>query len=74
MITRVLSLVLTFALLLSAFAGCGGTDTPKDSPDQPLTGTSSDVPETEPDYSWFEMPEETGNLIVYADAAMGKSV
>ncbi len=37
----------------------------------------SDPAETEwpmPDYSDFVMPEETGELVVYADAAMGRSV
>ena len=72
--TRILSLMLTLILLLSTFAGCSSTDTPKDSPDQPPTGTSSDAPETEPDYSWFEFPTETGKLTVYVDAAMGGSV
>ena len=66
--TRILSLMLSLALLLSAFAGCGSTDTPKDSPDQPPTGTSSDAPETEPDYSWFEMPEATDSLTENVEA------
>ena len=58
--TRILSLILTLTLLLSAFAGCSSdTETLKDNPDNTPTGISSDVPETEPDYSWFEMPETT---------------
>ena len=64
---RILSLILTIALLLSAFAGCSSdTETLKDNPDNTPTGISSDVPETEPDYSWFEMPEETDTLVLYS--------
>ena len=72
--TRILSLILIFALLLSAFAGCGvETETPTGSSGQ--SSENDDAPaETEPDYSWFSMPEETEKLIVYADAAMGNSV
>ena len=64
---RLLSLILTLALLSSAFAGCGGTGE--------KTGQSiSDNAETEfvptwesPDYSGFEMPAETDTLVVYSD-------
>ena len=65
--TRILSLMLTLILLLSTFAGCSSTDTPKDNPDNTPTGTSSDAPETEPDYSWFAFPEPTDNLVIYTD-------
>ena len=51
--TRILSLILTIALLLTALAGCGGSEDPAKPDGQP---------ETEPDYSWFTMPEETGKL------------
>ena len=64
---RILSLMLSLSLLLSTFAGCSSTDTPKDNPDYTPTGTSSDAPETEPDYSWFKMPRETDTLTVYDD-------
>ena len=72
--TRILSLILTFSLLLSCLTGCGGeTESPAGSSGQ--SPENSDTPaETEPDYSWFSMPEETEKLIVYADAAMGNSV
>jgi len=47
-------------------------------PDAPAENAdSSDPAETEwpaPDYSDFTMPGETGELVVYADAAMGRSV
>ena len=71
---RILSLVLTLALLLSAFAGCGGeTETLTGSPGQSSENGNTPA-ETEPDYSWFEMPEETGKLTVYTDASMGRSI
>ena len=57
--TRMLSLILATILLLPAFAGCGGTDAPADA--------SADSAETEPDYSWFTMPDETDSLIVYTE-------
>ena len=28
---------------------------------------SSDAPETEPDYSWFTMPEDTDKLVIWSD-------
>ena len=73
--TSILSLILTIALLLSAFAGCSSdTETPKDIPDNTPTGTSPDAPETEPDYSWFTMPEETGKLTIYSPGNYYSSV
>lgn len=73
--TRILSLILTIALLLTAFVGCSSdTETPKDIPDNTPTGTSPDAPETEPDYSWFTFPEETGKLTVYTAGAEFASV
>ena len=68
---RILSLILTLALLLSAFAGCGGkTETHAGSSGQ--NSENGDAPaETETDYSWFSFPEETGKLIVYTDAMTG---
>ena len=71
---RILSLILTLVLLLSAFAGCSGEGkTPAGSSGQ--NSDNGDAPaETEPDYSWFSMPEETGKLIVYTDAMTGGSV
>ena len=72
---RILSLTLTIALLLTAFAGCrSGKDTPKDNPDHVQTGTSPDAPETEPDYSWFETPEDTGKLEIYSPGNMYSSI
>ena len=63
--TRILSLMLTLALLLSAFTGCGGeTETSTGSGQSSENG---DAPaETEPDYSWFSMPEEIGKLEIYS--------
>ena len=55
--TRILSLILTLSLLLTALAGCGRSKDPA-KPD----GRT----ETEPDYSWFSMPEETGKLEIYS--------
>ena len=73
--TRILSLMLTLALLLSAFAGCSSdTETPKDIPDNTPTGTSPDAPETEPDYSWFETPEDTGKLEIYSPGNLYSSL
>ena len=56
---RILSLMLTLALLLPSLAGCGKSEDPA-KPD----GQS----ETEPDYSWFSMPGDTGKLVVYISA------
>ena len=71
--TRILSLILTLSLLLSALAGCSSeTDTPKDNPEN--TPTASDTPETEPDYSWFETPEDTGKLEIYSPGNMYSSI
>ena len=73
--TSILSLILTIALLLSAFAGCSSdTETLKDNPDNTPTGTSSDAPETEPDYSWFETPEDTGKLEIYSPGNLYSSL
>jgi len=68
---RILSIILAFSLLLSALAGCGSADTLSTSGE-----TSSGIPaqtvdgeealETEPDYSWFEMPQETDTLVLYS--------
>ena len=52
--TRILSLILTLSLLLTALAACGGI------------GEPAEPGETEPDYSWFSMPEETGKLEIYS--------
>ncbi len=63
---RILSLILTFALLLSAFAGCS-TETEPSAGSSGQSPENSDTPaETEPDYSWFTMPEETGKLEIYS--------
>ena len=56
--TRIFALILTIALLLSAFVGCGKSEEPSEKPDGQT--------ETEPDYSWFSMPEETGKLEIYS--------
>ena len=63
--TRIFSLMLTLGLLLSAFAGCSTeTETPTGSGQ----GSENDnaPSETEPDYSWFSMPEDTGKLEIYS--------
>ena len=52
--TRILSLLLALSLLMSAMIGCDRS--PK---------SSNSEAETEPDYSWFSLPEETGRLTVY---------
>ena len=77
--TRVISLILTLALLFSAFAGCSGetenspgmTDNSVQSGaddilsenNHPASGTEGLYPA--PDYSDFVMPEETDSLTVY---------
>jgi len=60
--TRILSIILTLALLLSALAGCGKSEDPAKPDGQP---------ETEADYSWFSMPEETGKLVLYTTERYG---
>ena len=55
--TRILSFILALALLLPALAGCGKSEDPP-KPDGQT--------ETEADYSWFSMPEETGKLMLYS--------
>ena len=83
---RVLALILAGIMSLSAFScakeempsGNTGTNTPAktDSPINP-DAPADEAVETEwpaPDYSDFTMPGETGELVVYADAAMGRSV
>lgn len=72
--TRILSLILTLALLLTAFAGCSGeSETPSGSSGQ--SSENGDLPaETEPDYSWFSMPEETGKLEIYSPGNAYSSV
>ena len=70
---RIFSLILTLALLLSAFAGCSTeTETPTGSGQ----GSENDnaPSETEPDYSWFTMPEDTGKLEIYSPGNMYSSV
>ena len=59
--TRILSLVLALVLLLPALAGCGKTEDFSN----PGTDPTADLAETEPDYSWFSMPEATDSLTVY---------
>ena len=58
---HILSLILTLSLLLTALAGCGGSEEPA-KPDGQT--------ETEADYSWFSMPEETGKLEIYSPGNM----
>ena len=73
MITRVLSLVLTFALLLSTFAGCGGeTENPSLSEEFGISGGDSGTAAENgewpiPDYSDFQYPTETDSLVVYME-------
>ncbi|MBR4743195.1 MAG: carbohydrate ABC transporter substrate-binding protein [Oscillospiraceae bacterium] len=75
--TRIFSLILALAVLLSSLAACESTDTPSTSggnisgkPAQSSVQNAEgseevNETETEPDYSGFEMPEATGELIVY---------
>ena len=82
---RILSLMLTLALLLSAFAGCGSADTLSTSGEtssgkreQSFMQTTDDEKtsenEAEPDYPWFTFPEETNKLTVYSNGDDLKSV
>ena len=68
--TRVHSLILTIALLLSAFAGCGKSE--KTANNQAENSTPPD--EIEPDYSWFTMPEDTGKLTIYSPGSYYSSL
>ena len=65
---RILSLILTFVLLLSAFAGCGGETETAQEPGtggKPAQNTNGEeTAEPEPDYSWFAFPEPTDNLVI----------
>lgn len=79
---RVLALILAGIMSLSAFSCAkeempsGNTPAKTDSPINP-DAPADEAGETEwpaPDYSDFVMPGETGELVVYADAAMGRSV
>jgi len=71
---RILSLILTFALLLSAFAGCS-TETEPSAGSSGQSPENSDTPaETDPDYSWFSMPEDTGKLEIYSPGNMYSSI
>ena len=68
--TRIHSLILTIALLLSAFAGCGKSE--KTANNRAENSTPPD--EIEPDYSWFSFPEETNKLTVYSNEEDLKAV
>ena len=75
--TRIFSLILALAVLLSCLTACESTDTPSTSggnisgkPAQSSVQNAEgseevNETETEPDYSWFEMPEETNSLTIY---------
>ena len=69
---RILSLLLTLSLLLSALAGCGT--------EEGADGQSANSPvrpvreEITLDYSDFVMPEETGTLIVYSSGMQTKAM
>ena len=65
MITRIFFLIFALMLFLTASAGCGGTDMPKDSPEN--APTVKDTPVNAPDYSDFVMPEETDKLVIWSD-------
>ena len=74
---RILSLTFSLVLLLSSFAGCGTENSPADPGNN--TPAKTDVPSnsnapgedaaepewSEPDYSDFVMPGETGELVIY---------
>ena len=80
---RLLSLFLAAALVLPCLISC-------DAPDASSVGASSDrseqndrrnggrngdaSAEAEPDYAWFEMPEATGELTVYAAVDWSSSI
>ena len=70
MYRRLLSLILTLAMMLSLFTGCSGNGS--------KTGQFvSDDAETEyvptwesPDYSGFDMPAKTDSLVIYSDGTV----
>ena len=68
--TRIHSLILTIALLLSAFTGCGKSE--KTANNRAENSTPHD--EIEPDYSWFSFPEDTDKLVIYTAGAEFSSV
>jgi ABC-type sugar transport system, periplasmic component len=66
----IISSLIAFALLLACLFACDNADGSLSSvgTSPGKTGQSSgnsELAETEPDYSWFEMPDETGTLTVY---------
>ena len=82
---RILSLFLTFSLLMLSFAGCYSTgiqsnakEASSGKPEQSFTQTADDEEasenEAEPDYSWFTFPEETNKMTVYSNGDDLKSV
>ncbi len=83
-INKLISLLMALCLTLTVLAGCesetapsqqtGSGGKPADASAVNQAGTNGEEAETEPDYSWFEMPEETGKLVVYTDGSMGSSV
>lgn len=74
---RILSLMIALTLLLPFLTACESTDTPSTSGGNTSGKTAQssvqntegseevNATETEPDYSWFEMPEETDTLTIY---------
>ena len=71
---RILSLLLALTLFLPCFAACesgdtpssAGTNTAKPAQSSVQNADGEEAPETEPDYSWFAMPEETDTLVLYS--------
>ncbi len=69
--TRMLSLLLALLLLLPVLVGCDSETVSSPSPQgggsaKPADADAVGQTETEPDYSWFEMPEETDTLVLYS--------
>ena len=77
---RILSLLLALSLLLPCLAACDSAETPSSTESGTTSGNpawdadSEEAAETEPDYSWFEMPGETDRLVVYSNGDSLKSV
>ena len=61
---KIISIILVMIMLAVFFTGCGGETNALNAPKGDTPETSK--PETEPDYSWFTMPEETGKLEIYS--------
>ena len=77
--TRMLSLMIALTLFLPCLSACDSGDGTVSSggTSSGSSGQSSEnggPAETEPDYSWFEMPEETGRLEIYSPGNLYSSL